>query len=451
MSLLRNNTSLIWNLTSAYEDIKGNKISDKLIDDILKKDINNFLELTKELVINEILIKENLAFFTDITDNIFPCLKDFFGEKNITDLIITLTNKTLTADKKAKFSLKDELLYYLDLNYIIYPKHKSTAEKYISDFKRNQVSIFNIHFYPVNKYESKLTEENYNQLYFNEKNFDFLFQFTSFILTQKGYEILNEYFLSVLLNYLSTFLCLESEHFIFLRENLNTNKIIEVLENNTLNDDVKKSYCKFIVQKFREQVKIPDPLDQEEKSNPNIINTINEKKDLKKNENNVQPVKKSAYSAMKEKMKNKFKKKNNNLSDKFGVDKIVVEEVKKGVESCIYCLKPIDQEDISKPFGVIGDFMYDNYTSNAFFQTIRKEYKKHYDKNLNLPAFDNLYYQPLERKTIIIISCNHYIHFKCYFEKFMDSNLLKSLSKFSCPLCKRLSETYIPMLTHYTD
>ena len=88
LSLLRNNTSLIWNLTSAYEDIKGNKISDKLIDDILKKDINNFLELTKELVINEILIKENLAFFTDIADNIFPCLKDFFGEKNITDLII---------------------------------------------------------------------------------------------------------------------------------------------------------------------------------------------------------------------------------------------------------------------------------------------------------------------------------------------------------------------------
>ena len=241
------------------------------------------------------------------------------------------------------------------------------------------------------------------------------------------------------------------KHFIFLRENLNTDKIIEVLENNNLNDDVKKSYCKFIVQKFREQVKIPNPLDQEEKSNPDIINTINEKKDLKKNENNVQPVKKSANSAMKEKMKNKFKKKNNNLSDKFGVDKIVVEEVKKGVESCIYCLKPIDQEDISKPFGVIGDFMYDNYTSNAFFQTIRKEYKKHYDKNLNLPAFDNLYYQPLERKTIIIISCNHYIHFKCYFEKFMDSNLLKSLSKFSCPLCKRLSETYIPMLTHYTD
>ena len=83
LSLLRNNTSLIWNLSSAYKDLKYNKIGDKLIDDILRKDINNFLELTKELIINEILIKENLASFTDITDNIFLCLKDFFGEKNI--------------------------------------------------------------------------------------------------------------------------------------------------------------------------------------------------------------------------------------------------------------------------------------------------------------------------------------------------------------------------------
>ena len=233
--------------------MKGNKVKDKLIDDILKKDINNFLELTKELVINQILIKENLAFFTDITDNIFLFLKDFFGEKNINDLIISLTNKTLTTEKKAKFSLKDELLYYIDLNYIIYPIYKSKAEKYISDFKSKLVSIFNIHFYPVNKYELKLNLENYNRLYFNDKNFDFLFKFTSFILTQKGYEKLIEYFLSVLLNYLSTFLCLDSEHFVFLRENLNIDNIIKVLENNNLKDLVKKSYCQFIVKKFKEQ------------------------------------------------------------------------------------------------------------------------------------------------------------------------------------------------------
>ena len=446
LSLLRNNTSLIWNLSSIYDDLKGNKIRDNLIDDILRKDINNFLELTKELVINEILIKENLASFTDITDNIFLCLKDFFGEKNIKDLIISLTNKTLTTDKKAKFSLKDELLYYLDLNYIIYPLYKSKAEKYISDFKSKLVSIFNIHFYPVNKYELKLNLENYNRLYFNDKNFDFLFKFTSFILTQKGYEILNEYFLSVLLNYLSTFLCVESDHFVFLRENLNTDSIIKVLENNNLKDEVKKSYCQFIVKKFKEQKGV----DFDE--NKDKINVGKEdQNDNKKNENNVQPVKKSAKMSMKEKMKNKFKKKNNDLSDKLGVDKIIVEENKKGTESCIYCLKPIEVNDITKPYGVIGDFMCDNYTSNAFFQTIKKEYKFHFDDDVNLPPFEKVYFQPLERSSIRIISCNHYIHFPCFFKKFMNSDLKSSLGIFSCPLCNRLNETYVPMVIQYTD
>ena len=154
---------------------------------------------------------------------------------------------------------------------------------------------------------------------------------------------------------------------------------------------------------------------------------------------------------MKEKMKNKFKKKNTVLSDKLGVDKIVVEENKKGTESCIYCLKPIEENEITKPFVIIGDFLYDNYTSNAFFQAIKKEYKIHYDKDTKLLPFEGVYYQPLERRSIRIISCNHYIHFHCFFNKFMDSDLLNSLCIFSCPLCNRLNETYVPMLVQYKD
>ena len=455
LCLLRNNTCLIWNLSSAYGNLKSNKIQDKLIYEILKSDMNNFHEMTKELIINKLLIKENLAYFTEITDSIFTCLNDFFGEQFIKDIIIELTNKTLTTEKKAKFSLKDELLYYLDLNYIMYPIHKSKAEKYISDFKSKIVSIFNIHFYPTNKFELKLTEENYNQLYFNEKNFDFLFQFTSFILTQKGYEILNEYFLSVLLNYLSTFLCVQSEHFAFLRANLKTDHIIQVLENNNLTDEVKKSYCKFIVQKFKEQDETPgfsfDDI-PDAKVDKNEINEIKNQKEQKiKRQDTVAPVKKSSKMSMKEKMKNKFKKKNINLSEKLGVDKIIVEDDKKNSESCIFCLKPIEKDDITKPYGIIGDFMCDHYTSNAFFQTIRKEYKKHHDKNLKLPEFDKIYYQPLDRKSIRIISCNHYIHFACYFKQFMESNLMQSLSIFSCPLCNRLSETFVPLINGYTE
>ena len=459
LSILRNNTCLIWNLGSSYSMLKTNKIEDTLIKGIINKDKDNFLELTKELIVNQTFIKENLAFYTDIYDYVFLCLRDILGAQKISELILSMTNKTLTQEKKAKFSIKDEFLNYLDLNYIIYPRYKSTVEKYISDFKSKIVSIFNTHFYPVNKFENKLTIEDYKQVYFNEGNFDFLFRFTALILQREGYFVLNEFFLPVLLNYLATFFCLENDQFIFFREVIN-NKIMQltdVLEKNNLTDEVQISYCHFIVEKIAEHEKIytisftkkkEEPLSSPN-DNQNIINEVNKINEPKK-EIKVEPVKKSNKISMKDRMKNKFKKKNENISNKFGIEKIKLEK-KKNNEACIYCLKPIDSDDLKKPFGKIGDFINDHFLSNAFFQVIRKEYKKHYEADLKLKSFDSIYYQPLERKNLRIISCNHYIHFSCHFEAFMKSNLKNSLNIFQCPLCHRLSETYIPMLDGYTE
>ena len=452
LNILRNNTCLIWDLGASYSMIKSNKIEDKLINEIIDKDKNNFIELTKELIINQTFIKENLAYYTDVYDSIFLCLKEVLGEQIINGLIISMTNKTLTQEKKAKFSIKDEYLKYLDLNYIIYPSYKSTVEKYISDFKKKQVTIFNTHFYPVNKFEAKLTNEGYKQIYFNEENFDFLFRFTAFILQRQGYLCLNEFFLAVLLNYLSTFFCLENAQFIFFRETINNKilQLIQVLEKNNLTDDIQKSYCRFIVEKIAENDKIYTislkENNEDQLSNNNRINIIDENK----KEINVKPIKNSSKISMKEKMKNKFKKNNEKISNKYGIEKIKIEK-KKNKEVCIYCLKPINYEDIKKPYGKIGDFLYDNFLSNAFFQVIRKEFKKYYDSDTKLSDFDKLYYQPMERKNIRIISCNHYIHFSCHFEAFMKSDLKNSLNVFHCPLCQKYSETFIPMLDQYTE
>ena len=462
LNILRNNTCLIWNLGSSYSMLKQNRIEDNLIKEIINKDKNNFVELTKELIINQTFIKENLAYYTDIYDYVFLCLKEIIGEQQVKELILSLTNKTLTQDKKAKFSIKDENLKYLDLNYIIYPRHKSTVEKYISDFKKKIVSIFNTHFYPVNKFEAKLTNENYKAIYFNEENFDFLFRFTAILLQREGYFALNEFFLAVLLNYLATFFCLENDQFIFFRETINNKiyQLIHVLEKNNLKDDVQISYCHFIIEKIAENDRIFTISFSGKKEDSSISNNI----DINTNNNKinenvinepkkeivVQPVKKSTKISMKEKMKNKFKKKNDNISNKYGIEKIKLEK-KKNNEACIYCLKPIENNDIKKPYGKIGDFIYDNYLSNAFFQVIRKEYQKHYIADLKLREFDQIYYQPLDRKNIRIISCNHLIHFSCYFEAFMKSDLKNSLNIFQCPLCHRFSETFIPMLDQYNE
>ena len=246
LKFLRNNTCFIWNLNSGYFILKFNRIKDVLVEDILQKDINNFMELTNELIINQILIKNSSATFEEISDGILLCLKNFFGEKYIKDIIFSLTTQKATEDGIVNFSLKDDIFPFVDLNYILYPSFETKIKKYLTDLKK--VSAFNIYLYPVNKYESKLIEDNYNQFYSDSENLDFLFSYTQFILANEGCEILIENFLSTLLNYIATFLSIETEQIISLREKLETN-LLEVLENNNLTDENKKSFCKFIAQK----------------------------------------------------------------------------------------------------------------------------------------------------------------------------------------------------------
>ena len=432
LNLLRNNFYHIWVLGFSYSELKSNKIKDKLIEDILKKDNNNFIEMTKQLIINKLLINENSAHFTDITNGIFHFLRDYFGEIKIKEIIISLTNKTLTKDWKANFSLKDEFLKYIDLNYLFSPILKSKVEKYISEFKNKKVSIYNIHFYPVNKFDSKLNNVIYNHFYFNKKNYDFLLEITFFILSQRNnFDLLSDYFIPCLLNYLSIFFEYYS-NFSFSKENSKLNKIMDVLENNYLKDEEKKLFCNYLVQKLKEQ---------------SVLNNLNNKKEM--NSTNEKSATKSIKSAMKEKMKNKFKDKNENLFNKLGLKKTI--SVKVNSEACIICHKSIDKNDITKPFGLIGNILDDNYISNSFFKTIEKEYKIYYDKDISLPLFNKIYTQSSKRKSKRIISCNHYIHFDCFLKQFMNSNINRPLINFSCPLCNRISNVYIPMIINYTD
>ena len=95
-------------------------------------------------------------------------------------------------------------------------------------------------------------------------------------------------------------------------------------------------------------------------------------------------------------MKNKYKKKNDTLSNKLGINTITIEE--KNTETCVICLKPIENNDIKKPFGALGYFLNDSHNYNAFIQTVKKEYKKHLDKDNKLLEFDKMYSPNPQRK-----------------------------------------------------
>ena len=94
--------------------------------------------------------------------------------------------------------------------------------------------------------------------------------------------------------------------------------------------------------------------------------------------------------------------------------------------------------------------MDDNYIFNAFFHTVRREYNKYREKNPNLIEFEKMYFPGEDMNSMRILSCNHYIHFQCYFTKFMESDLCNYLTNFSCPFCRKQGETFIPLLTQFS-
>jgi hypothetical protein len=57
-----------------------------------------------------------------------------------------LTNNKIYGEKKM-FGLKDDCFKFIDFNYYISPIARSSAQKYILDFKKDIVKTYNYYFY----------------------------------------------------------------------------------------------------------------------------------------------------------------------------------------------------------------------------------------------------------------------------------------------------------------
>ena len=63
------------------------------------------------------------------------------------NLVNEITDKIKTQNQEIKFSVKNKYLKEFDLNYIFIPDNISSAEKYILDFKKEEVNLINTYFY----------------------------------------------------------------------------------------------------------------------------------------------------------------------------------------------------------------------------------------------------------------------------------------------------------------
>jgi hypothetical protein len=182
LNIIQDNTCFLWVLGRSYQFLTDVKISNELLKNLFIKDKNNIKEITKKLIINEIMSNENLNDYTNINDAIFDSIKGVFGEEKIEELLLSMTNKTLTRNKKAKFSIKDEYLKYLDISSIYNYKEKSSIQKYINNFKKEKISIYNTYFYPFSKYEVNLQNNIFQNFFINQENFDITFKMTELLL-----------------------------------------------------------------------------------------------------------------------------------------------------------------------------------------------------------------------------------------------------------------------------
>ena len=434
LKIIRNNASLIWNLGSSYKALKRCGIEDELLLDVMNSDSESMKELATELIINKAITKENSVSFKDLFDGIFYIIRQIFDEEKVENEIMkNMFNCTSTSDQKKNYSIKDDYLQKVDTNYILSPTSRATAEKYLYNFKKDNVSIFNKYFYKVNKYEEGLSEKIYENILFKKENFDFIIQIIGRLINREEFSELQPYFLNILLNYFDVFLELDNKNFREFKDfhKKEIDKLIALISNNNLKNEFYKSYCNLIIQKVN-----PQKQEEEKNSTPENGKKLNFLK-LKKKLVGMTKNKIQLFSI------NKLK----NEPKETTIYNDICKEYEK--EQCLFCRKDIDYSSLKNCYGKIGYLLFDNYIHNAFFQTVKKEF----DKQSKIKNIVNVKkcFQPSNYRSLRIISCGHNIHFTCFVQNYTKPKSKKKVIDFICPICQKYNNTFIPDINKMTQ
>ena len=145
ISFLKDDSSPYLNFIYSYKDIISTQTKNELFNSIRKNNdaMKDFEKILKEQLIHKILAKGNLIEMQSIKDTIDESLITFFEDnKKFSEIFNQLTESKNIGENKL-FYLKEEYLKYIDLNYYISFKDKSSAQRYIQDFQKSKVKIYN--------------------------------------------------------------------------------------------------------------------------------------------------------------------------------------------------------------------------------------------------------------------------------------------------------------------
>ena len=452
LKMLRNNYSMLDLAGYSSNILKKNKFKDEILMKLMEKEGKNYNLLLKEKLVHAILENDNLVEFSEIKRFLGEYFNSVLNEDFIRNEMEKITEK-ISTNQKFKFSVKNEILKEMDLDYILNPTLSSKVERYLLEFKKNQVNLLNTFFYPTISIEKSLEIKCYLNFFSAGNNFKFIIEMIEQMLINEKFEVFHLNFLNTFLKFICIYVAINKNIF---KNNINLlsdssfteinniyhnkiNKIISFLDKTFIKDEsiiLNLKYFKNLITNKNEN---------NENNNENNNNNINEEKNEKMN-------KKKALLA---KMKNKFKKKNEKVEQKFDNEiKEIEKENKDDSEKCVMCRKPINSDDYSKnSFGKIGMIVGDFFLDNSCTFCLETEFNRTKSSNEKISLNEILKKDFLQKTklNVRILTCNHKIHSLCY-DEFLASqpvnlnNILNLKKDFACPLCKKLGNVLIPCL-----
>ena len=474
--IMRDNSCCYWSLINNYEkmidsDKKINLYNQIKNNKFAMEDLKNIL---KEKIILNLIENGNLINIKQLEKNLDSYLLTIFEENNTYDEILDKLTYNKMFNETKLFYLKDEHLKLFDLNYIINPKDKSNAEKYILDFKKDVIKTYNCHFVNHSELTFDFFHKVYEKIFLNKNNLELIIKIIETLVNNdKNLEKLDRKsignnLLPVVLNYLQIFNMINTKSFIeFKFQNQNIiNKLHELLSNIIQNNEKTNLIDKDLENQIKEiqnqinRYKLISDLYNNDLSKLNKYDynsTIINENDININKTNSDIItnQKQKMKNTKEKLKSLMKNKKNNFLKKIESneemikainDNTNIEENNKNNEEeiiCFYCRNSIKLNTFEEPYGKLGLYINDNFYVNSIKSTLREELS-----NLNLiEEHDNIDSMIENKMNCRIVSCGHYFHNKCFCEGYAKGNS----NQFTCPLCLKEQNILIPPLSLFHD
>lgn len=438
-SFFRNRSGLFEVVVIPSDLLIRSKNIDEVTSSIIENEKDKFILLAKQFIIVNTIASENSVVYSDFAKFYPKKYCTVLGDQVFENLINSITSCKLLQNQKLVFSINDDSLNMFDLDFLFLSKSKSNAENYLMSFKKNIISILNTFNQPSIEIQNEFDISN-EMNFLSKENVNFIFSFFEGILKEK----LTVY----------GFFSLIIEKFIIVIVTL-------AMERNTIEIPGLKEKCCSLLTFIEDKIPKSERPDEFNYFLPIIAKFCNVNMESNVSSNKNKEILKNKKKLLQEKMKKKFQQKNEKMLEKYDIMPGEKEENKSSTEglSCVICRNNIDKTNITSEsnsygrFGLlVNDSLFYRERQIALKNLLKKNktmtYKKYRDKNITIITTERK-----KKYGIRLLTCKHFVHFSCY-QKFKMEALLQGDQNEeinSCPLCKGLTNFFIPEFVNNVD